>query len=146
MTFKNILCYTVAVIGGFFSYFFGGWTMDLEVLVTLMAIDFITGLIVAGVFKKSKKTETGALNSRESFKGLCKKAVTLLFVGMANALDRYLGVEFLRGAVIGGFMVNELISIVENAGLMGITSEPIEKAIDILKKKLEEPKGDDDEH
>ena len=119
--------------------------MDLEALVTLMAIDFITGLIVAGVFNKSKKTETGAINSKETFKGLCKKIVMLLLVGLANVLDRYLGVEFLKGAVIGGFIVNEVISIIENAGLMGIKSDPIEKALDILKKKLEEPKGDDDD-
>ena len=64
--------------------------------------------------------------------------MVLLFVVVAHALDAYLGIEFLRSGVIIGFIINELISIVENAGLMGITAPVIEEAIEILKKKVEE--------
>ena len=64
--------------------------------------------------------------------------MTLLFVLIANRLDIAIGTTYIRDAVVIGFVVNELISIVENAGLMGIKLPvPIEKAIDILTKKAE---------
>ena len=75
---------------------------------------------------------------------MAKKITMLILVGVANMLDRYMGVNFVRGAVIVGFLVNELISILENAGLMGITSPAIEKALDILKEKINE-KGEEDD-
>lgn len=140
MTFKSILCATIGFVGGAITYFVGGWTMDIVTLCTFMAIDFITGLIVAAVFHKSGKTEQGTLSSKVSFKGLCKKFVILMLVGIGHMLDVYLGITFVRTGVIVGFMVNELISIVENAGLMGITSPIIEQAIDILKERIEEKK------
>ena len=60
----------------------------------------------------------------------------LMFVVTAHMLDGILGVNFIRGAVIVGFSVNELISIVENAGLMGITSPAIENALEVLKERM----------
>ena len=86
------------------------------------------------VFKKSKKSESGALESRAGFKGLCRKCLALLFVLVAYRLDLALGINYVRNAVIIGFITNELISLVENAGLMGLQLPPvITKAIDILK-------------
>ena len=136
MTIKSLICTAAGAIGGFITYFVGGWTIDLQTLCLFMATDFITGLMVAAVFKKSNKTANGALNSKVSFKGICKKFMILLFVIIAHMLDAYLGVNFLRSGVIVGFIINELISIVENAGLMGITSPIIEEAVEILKKKV----------
>ena len=135
MTIKTIICAIAGGVGGFITYLVGGWSMDLQTLCIFMAIDFITGLIVAAVFKKSGKTENGALSSKASFKGLCKKLMILLFVVIAHVLDVYLGINFLRSGVIVGFITNELISIAENAGLMGITVPVIEEAIEILRKK-----------
>ena len=107
-----------------------------------MAIDYISGLIVAGVFHNSKKTSTGTLESRTGWKGLCRKCMTPLFVLVAYRLDLAIGVDYIRDAVIIGFIANELISIVENAGLMGIPSPAvIANAIDILTQKAEK-KGD----
>ena len=136
MSFKEILCTITGALSGIVSYFFGGWTMGLATLVFFMAVDFVTGLLVAGIFKKSDKTETGALSSKISFKGLCKKFVILCFVAIAYRLDVFLGVNFLYNAVGIGFLVSELISIVENAGMMGITSPAIAKAIDLLRKRI----------
>ena len=103
-----------------------------------MVIDYITGLVVAGVFHKSKKTENGALESKAGFKGLCKKGMILLFVLIGYRLDLAIGTAYIKDAVCIGFMVNELISIIENAGLMGVNvPTPITKAIDILKDKNE---------
>ena len=91
---------------------------------------------MAGFFHKSNKTENGGLESRAGWKGLCRKGVTLLFVLIAYRLDLTIGVDYIRNAVIIGFIANELISIVENAGLMGIPLPAvIENAIEILTQK-----------
>jgi toxin secretion/phage lysis holin len=137
MRVKNILC-TAAGVGSFIVSLFGGWDTEVGTLVLFMAIDFFSGLAVAGVFKKSTKTETGALESKAGFKGFCRKCMTLLFVLVAHRLDLEIGTTYIRSAVIIGFMANELISIVENAGLMGLPLPGIlVNAIDVLKKKAE---------
>lgn len=135
---KNILCTAAGAVGSFIVSLFGGWDTGIGTLVLFMCIDFFSGLAVAGIFKKSTKTETGALESKAGFKGLCRKCMTLLFVLVAHRLDLAIGTTYIRDAVIIGFMANELISIVENAGLMGLPLPAIlVKAIDVLKKKSE---------
>lgn len=136
---KIILMTIIGIGGSFITDLLGGWTTDLVTLVIFMAIDYITGLIVAGVFKASPKTDSGALESRAGWKGLCRKGMTLLVVLVAARLDMAIGVTYIQTAVIIGFMANELISIVENAGLMGLPiPSAITKAIDILQQKQEE--------
>lgn len=135
---KNILCTIVGAVGSFIASLFGGWDTGIGTLVLFMCIDFASGLVVAGIFKNSTKTETGALESKAGFKGLCRKCMTLLFVLIAYRLDLAIGTNYIRDMVIIGFMANELISIVENAGLMGLPLPSIlVKAIDVLKKKAE---------
>ena len=136
---KEGICTTVGIVGSFIVSLLGGWDNGLITLVLFMAIDYITGLIVAGIFHQSKKTETGALESRAGFKGLCRKGVVLLFVLIANRLDIVLNVSYIRDAVVIGFMANELISIIENAGLMGLPLPAvINNAVDILVNKDKE--------
>ena len=126
----------VGVIGSIIANWLGGWDMALQTLVLFMAVDYIMGLIVAGVFKKSSKTENGALESKAGFKGLCKKGVVLLIVLVATQLDLLTGTNIIRNAVIIGYITNELVSIAENVGLMGLPfPEPIQKALEMLKKK-----------
>ncbi len=133
---KNVFLAIVGVSGSFVASCFGGWTASLSTLLIFMAIDYITGLVCAGVFHKSPKTETGALESKAGFKGLCKKGMVLLIVLMAHRLDLVLGASYVRDAVCIAFIANETISIFENAGLMGIKIPAvITNAIDILKKK-----------
>ena len=116
----------------------GGWDVGLQTLVIFMCIDYITGILVAGVFHKFKKSETVTLESRAGWKGLIRKGVTLLIVLLAVQLDKVIGSTFIRDAVIIGFITNELISIVENAGLMGIPIPVvITNAIEVLQKKAE---------
>ena len=128
----------VGIIGACTTYLLGGWDMALQTLIIFMAIDYTTGLIVAGVFHNSNKTETGALQSKAGWKGLCRKGMTLLIVLVAAQLDKMTGTNIIRNAVIIGYAANESISIIENAGLMGL---PIPKvlvdAIDVLKRKGE---------
>ena len=128
----------IGIIGGFITMAFGGWDSALTTLIIFMSIDYITGLMLAGIFKKSQKTESGALESRVGWKGLCRKGVTLLIVLVAVRLDMAVGTSFIKDATIIGFICNETISIVENAGLMGVPiPKPIIKAIDVLKSKSE---------
>ena len=132
------LCTYIGVLGGAVAALFGGWDAALQTLVTFMAIDYITGLIVAGVFHASPKTATGTLESRAGWKGLIRKGETLLIVLVACRLDAVIGSTFVRDAAVIGFSANEAISIVENAGLMGLPiPAAITRAIDILKQKAE---------
>ena len=133
---KEGICTGIGMIGGLIATLFGGWDAGLTTLIVFMAIDYLSGLAVAGIFHASKKTKTGALESGTGWKGICKKGMTLLFVLIAYRLDLVIGTNYIRDAVIVGFVANELISIVENAGLMGVPMPAvITKAIDILQKK-----------
>ena len=108
-------------------------------LITCQSIDYVSGLIVAGVFHKSPKTESGALESKAGWKGLCRKAMTLFLVMISYRIDLMIGTDYIRDAVIIGFTANEVISIVENAGLMGLPMPAaLTKAIDILTKKADQ--------
>ena len=142
---KDTICTAIGIIGGVIASLFGGWDTALQTLVIFMAIDYITGLVVAGVFHASPKTKTGALESKAGWKGLIRKGETLLIVLVACQLDAVIGGSFVRDAAIIGFSANEAISIVENAGLMGLPiPAAITKAIDILKQRAETPeKGKD---
>lgn len=124
--------------GSVIASLFGGWDAALVTLLIFMGVDYVTGLIVAGVFHTSEKTENGTLESRAGWKGLCRKGVTLLVVLVACRLDLMMGSNFIRDAVVIAFVANETISIIENAGLMGIPIPAvITKAIEVLKKKAE---------
>ena len=135
---KQTLCAIWGLIGSVIASFFGGWDAGLATLLIFMAIDYVSGLIVAGVFHTSNKTNSGSLESRAGWKGLCRKCMTLLFVLVAYRLDLVIGTNYIRDAVIIAFIANETISLVENAGLMGIPLPAvITKAIDVLQKKVE---------
>jgi len=136
---KNMICTSVGVLGSIVASFFGGWTASLTTLLIFMAIDYASGLVVAGVFHNSPKTETGTLESRAGLKGLIRKFYMLLFVLIGHRLDVAVGTTYIRDAVCIAFMANELLSIVENAGLMGLPiPSVITNSIDILKKKTSE--------
>ena len=136
---KNGLCTIVGTVGGFIASLFGGWDTALATLLIFMAVDYATGLIVAGVFHKSQKTENGALESRAGWKGLCRKGTSLLVVLVAYRLDLVIGSNFVKDATIIAFIANETISIIENAGLMGAPIPAVVvKAIDVLKQKADD--------
>ena len=135
---KSGITTVIGVIGGMIASLFGGWDAALVTLIIFMGVDYVTGLLVAGGFHNSEKTKNGALESRAGWKGLCRKGVTLLVVLVACRLDLVMGSNFIRDAVVIAFIANETISIIENAGLMGIPiPAAIMRAIDILKNKAE---------
>lgn len=136
---KEYFCTAVGLIGGVIASLYGGWDAALQTLIICMAVDYITGLIVAGVFHASPKTKTGTLESRAGWKGLCRKGMSLLIVLVACRLDAVMGYSFVRDAVVIGFIANETLSIIENAGLMGVPiPKVLARAVDILKQRSEE--------
>lgn len=136
--YKTILFLT-GIIGGSIASYLGGWDSALQTLLIFMAADYITGLMVAGIFHKSDKTPGGGLESRAGFKGLCRKGVVLLIVLVACRLDLLTGSDFIRDSCVVAFVINEAISIIENAGLMGVPiPSVITKTLEALKAKEEE--------
>ena len=133
---KDWICTAVGMVGAAAAWAFGGWDAALMALVICMAVDYISGSLVALVFHKSNKTVTGAYDSRYGLKGLCKKGLMLLFVVVAVQADRLLGADYVRDAVCIGFCVNEMISIVENLGHAGIPlPQAVINALDQLQSK-----------
>ncbi|EOP85958.1 toxin secretion/phage lysis holin [Bacillus cereus HuB4-4] len=126
----------VTTFGGFCGYYLGGWDAVLKILVTLAIVDYITGVIAAGY--------NGKLKSKVGFKGIAKKVVLFLLVGVAAQLDVAIGSNSaIREATIFFFMGNELLSILENAGRMGIPlPQPLTSAVEILSGKSKQNKGE----
>ena len=135
-TMKYRIITLIGLAGSTLAVCFGGWDKFLQTLLLFMAIDWFTGgILLPAVFGKSPKSENGALESRAGWKGLCRKGMTLLYVLIAARLDALMGTEYLRDAVCIGFIANEGLSIIENAGLMGLPlPESICQAIDVLKR------------
>lgn len=137
MTKEKLLIF-LGSIGGLISSLFGGWDAALTTLALFMIIDYISGFFIAVVLKKSPKTETGAASSKASSEGLFKKGMIMAIVIVAAQLDKLSGVSFIKDATVIAFIVNETISIIENAGLMGVkVPGVITKAIDALNSNVE---------
>lgn len=142
---KTMICTGIGIAGSTVAAAFGGWDAATITLISVMVVDYLTGILVAGVFHNSPKTENGTLESKAGWKGLCRKGMTLLIVLVAARLDIILGTGFIRDAVIIGYIANETISIIENAGLMGVPiPEAIKKAIEVLQQKGSEDNGGSD--
>ena len=138
---KSSICTMIGILGAYIANLFGGWSQALTTLVIFMAVDYLTGLAVAGFFRNSTKSDSGGLSSAVGFKGLIKKIAILAIVVIAYRLDLLINVNYIRNTAIIGFCANELISIVENTGLMGVKFPPvITKAIDILNSKEDDQK------
>lgn len=128
--------------GSVLSYIFGGWTAAMTTLCIFMALDLVTGVIVAAVFKASPKSPGGALKSTAAFRGLVKKCMILAFVLIGARLDTVLGMSIIRDGVCTAFIFSELISVTENAGLMGLPiPQVIVHALEILKDRKETDSG-----
>ena len=101
-----------------------------------MVIDYITGLIVAYVFKKSPKSKTGQFNSKYAFRGICKKATIIFLVALCKYLGSYLNFDFLEQGVAIAYLVNEIASIFENCGLMGVPiPQKLKECLEVLRNK-----------
>lgn len=111
---KNVFSFIAAVLGTGFTYALGGWDKCFIILVSLMAVDYITGVIAAVI--------AGKVDSEVGFKGILRKAAILLVIIVATQLDRLLneGTWVFRTLVCYFYIANEGISILENVGKCGI--------------------------
>ena len=133
---KSSLCAALGFLGSFISGLMGGWDAAMAALLVCMGVDYLSGSIVALVFHNSRKTDSGAYDSRYGLKGLCKKCLMLLFVLVAVQIDRLMGLDYVRDAVCIGFCSNEILSITENLGLAGIPlPQAVTNALEQLQKK-----------
>lgn len=136
---KDMVCAVAGIVAAAGVKLFGGWSPTIFALLVCMGIDLATGFMVAAVFHKSPKTESGGAESFAMFKGLCRKIATIGLLVVAHQLDIVIGVDYIMLAATYGFLANEALSIVENAGLMGIVkSDALVNAIEVLKQR----KGD----
>ncbi len=142
--YKELILAAFGVIGGFIATLLGGWDTALQTLVIFMATDYFSGIMAAGIFKNSSKTANGRISSAAGWKGIAKKVMSLLMVLIACRLDILLDTTFARDAVIIAIVSNEAISIIENAGLMGVPiPSGIKKALEVLNTKKNAMNSDD---
>ena len=138
MKYKEIISAAAGTVAAVLSKLFGGFDGTFTTLLIFMAADYVSGIMLAAVFKKSTKSKNGALESRAGFKGLVRKSITLLVVMLAFRLDEVTGQNFIADGVMIAFITNEAISITENAALMGIPMPKVlTRAIDVLKNAQE---------
>ena len=138
MTYKAVFCILAGAFGGVILEIFGAWSLALTVLCICMAIDYSTGLVVAGIFKASPKSASGGLDSNIGWRGLFRKVATLVIVLVAHFVDVLLGTNYIRDAVVIAFTINEILSILENCGLMGVPIPAVLlNGIDVLRRRVE---------
>ena len=140
MTWDKILK-ILAGIAGAIAGLFGEWTTTLTILVVVIAVDYISGVIVAAC-GRSPKTEAGGLSSKVGFIGIAKKGFIMLLVLLATMLDRAIGNETMvfQTSLVFYYIANEGLSVLENAALMGIPfPEKLKKALEALRERDEPP-------
>lgn len=109
-----------ALVTSVIDNFFGGWDGWMQLLLILMAGDYLSGIACALVWKKSPKSKDGTFESRAGLKGLFRKAGILFAVLIAARLDQVMGMGMIRNTVVIFFCANDGLSIVENFGIMGM--------------------------
>lgn len=123
--------------GAVLAAIFGGWDGSMVTLCVFILIDYLAGIVLAAVFRRSKHTATGALDSRAGLMGLFRKAGMMLVVIVAVRLDMLCGLDgVLRAGTIYALIANEALSIIENLGLMGVPlPDALYSAIERLRGK-----------
>lgn len=142
---KNTALLSMSIIGGAIAKTFGGWDAALRVLIVLMVADYVTGVLLALLWQRSNKSESGALDSKAGFQGLCRKGMILLLVWIGAELDHVTGAGAFRTMIVLFFIGNEGISLLENLGLMGVPYPAfLQRALEAMKQKGDD--GDGDQH
>ena len=128
---ENMFKTIVAIGGAAASFLFGGWSSLLTILLTFIALDYATGVMAAA--------KEGKLNSEVGMWGIAKKVGIFVIVAVAHLVDRALGdAHLFRDAAIFFFLANELLSVIENAGRIGVPIPPmLRRAVEVLRGKSE---------
>ena len=143
MKIKQVISLVIGALTTGLLKVIGEPTQDLKILLLLMVIDLIVGFTVSAVWHKSSKTKSGKVSSKVMFKGIVKKILTLVLVVVAYQIDILLGYNVIRHIAIIAFIVQEIISIIENIAITGIKSpEIITKALDVLERSVKDEFSD----
>ena len=134
---KTSFLLAVSTVAGVIIHFLGGKDAVLYTLLIFMIIDYLTGMSVALIFHKSNKTKSGRASSVIGFRGIAKKICELFLVGMCVRIDKIACTDVVRNIAVAFFTANEGLSILENAGLMGVRYPKK------IKDMLEALKGDE---
>ena len=123
----------VSAIGTAFSYVCG-WDGQIEALLCLMLIDYISGVLAAYINPKL------SLNSQRGFKGICKKIMIMLLVAVAHIVDRAVGQAMAQAIVVWFFIGNEGLSIIENAAKAGLpVPEKLKQTLEqLMQERIEQ--------
>ena len=134
--FWNMIQFAFAVIGGWLGYFLGGCDGLLYALIAFVVIDYLTGVMCA-INDKTLSSEVG-------FRGICRKVLIFLLVGIANILDVHVigAGSVLRTAVIFFYISNEGVSLLENAAHLGL---PVPQKIKAVLEQLHDRAEDEEE-
>lgn len=130
--FWNVIQLVFSVLGGWLGYFLGGCDGLLYALLAFVVIDYITGIMCA--------VNDHTLSSGVGFRGICRKVLIFLLVGIANVLDlQVIGTgSVLRTAVIFFYISNEGVSLLENAAHLGLpVPEKIKEALEQIHDRTE---------
>jgi len=139
---KESYIFLSATLGVLFQHLFGVWDRLLEAMIVFMLIDVLTGVIVA-CMKKSPKSKNGKLWSEAMRNGLIKKGLGLFFVVIAVELDALTGMDYIRSATIFCILMQELLSISENAALIGVPLPAIlKRSLSVLSDKVTDKVSD----
>lgn len=129
----------IAAVGGWLGYFVGGVDGLMTALLVLMVMDYVTGIMCAVIDRE--------LSSSMGFRGIFKKVLILMLVGVAHIVDLHVvqSGEALRSAVICFYLSNEGVSVLENAGHLGLPiPEKLKAILAQLHDRIEEPDGTED--
>ncbi len=127
----------LAAAAGAVAGLFGEWNTMLTILATAMALDYVSGLIVA-ICGRSPKTEGGRLSSKAGFAGIARKALMMLLVGLATLIDRALGSETMvfQTSLTFYYIANEGLSILENAALLDVRfPKKLSRALETMRER-----------
>ena len=139
---KANLLLSTGLLGTFVTNSIGGWDTAIQTLLIFMLIDYITGITCATFY--SCKSTKGGLKSSIGFAGLFKKCTILLMVLVGYRMDMAIGTQYIRDGIVIAYSVNELVSIIENVGIMGVPiPEVLKRAIEIFRKGIDTNKDGD---
>jgi toxin secretion/phage lysis holin len=133
--FRDSVFAAAGILASWIASTVGGLSESIKLLLILMLADYASGLIVAGVFHRSSKTANGRLESRAGWKGLCRKVAVLVLVYICHHIDLTFGLnDVIMSGVVIAFCLNEMLSLVENVGLMGVPiPAALSNAVELLK-------------
>lgn len=132
MNVVNIIKTILTAIITWIGWLIGGYNTMMIALLLFMIIDYLSGVMCAVINKK--------LSSKIGFKGIFKKIMIILLVGITNLLGQATGIDGLRYIVISFYLANEGISIIENASILGL---PVPKKVKDVLEQLKETTSED---